>query len=154
MIRALMVALLATTVASSAMAADLIVDQPIADAAIAAYDWNGAYVGAFGGWAVGSGDQTVTLDTLTFLTPSSAPIDISGGLIGGTVGVNTQMDQFVIGAEADLAWGNITGQTLQDGFDLWKTDVNWLGSVRGRVGYAADFSLSTVRLAWRSAVFM
>lgn len=139
MIRALTLGLLAAVATTSVMAADLIVEEPIAEEALAAYDWNGAYVGAFGGWASGSGDQTITLDTLGFMAPDDAAIDISGGLLGVTAGVNVQMDQFVLGVEGDLAWANVTGQTLLGGGgDLWQTDVNWLGSLRGRLGFAAD----------------
>jgi len=33
----------------------------------------------------------------------------SGGLFGGEVGVNWQINQFVLGAEADFGWANING---------------------------------------------
>ena len=37
--------------------------------------------------------------------------DLSGGLIGGTVGYNWQFGQAVIGAEGDVDWSGIKGTT-------------------------------------------
>lgn len=142
MIRALTIGLLAATAASSAvMAADLIVEEPIADVAVAASDWTGPYVGIFGGWATGIGDQDITLDSLGFLDDDGAAIDISGGMLGVTAGVNFQADSVVYGIEGDIAWANISGFTNPDGDpenDGYETSVDWLGTLRGRLGFAAD----------------
>lgn len=136
MIRALTIGLLVAVATTSAMAADLIVEQPQAEVAAAAYDWNGAYVGVFGGWASGESTQDIIVNTLPFGI-GDATFGIDGWLLGAAAGANFQMDQFVLGVEGDIAWSNVTGQNLVVD-DLWQTDVNWLGTLRGRAGFAAD----------------
>lgn len=134
MIRALVLGLLAATAVSSAVAADLIVEEPIYEAAVtAAHDWNGAYVGVFGGYGWGDAEWGTGWDL-------TVPLD--GWLLGGTVGANFQSDSFVFGVEGDLAWSDIGGVTECPNvvFDC-TTDINWLGTLRGRVGFAADAAL-------------
>lgn len=132
MIRALTLGLLASVVTTSVMAADLFVEEPIAEAAIAAYDWNGAYIGAFvgGGWGVADWDSGFD------------DIDLSGWLAGAAIGANFQAGSFVLGVEGDVAWSNI-GATIvcpTVRFDC-STDINWLATLRGRAGFAADTAL-------------
>lgn len=118
MIRALIVGLLAATAVSSTMAADLIVDEPVAEAALAAHDWDGVYVGVFAGYGAG--------------TANSFGVDtgISGWLAGGAVGANfTVSEAIVAGIVGDLAWSSISGVT--GGADV---DLDWVGSLRGRLG--------------------
>lgn len=125
---------LAAAMSSAVMAADLIVDEPVAvEAMAAAYDWNGAYVGAFAGYGAG----TTTFD---FITPAtSVDISTTGWLAGGTIGANFQNGSFVLGVEGDVAWSNIGGTELcpNPAFDCSST-INWLATLRGRAGFAAD----------------
>lgn len=133
----------AATIALSApaFAADLIIEEPSYIAPVSVYDWSGFYLGAHAGWAFGSGDQDITVDSLGFLDPEFAAIDISGGFVGATAGFNHQMDSIVFGVEGDVAWAGISGYTNtnndpdDDGFE---TTVDWLATLRGRVGYAVD----------------
>jgi outer membrane immunogenic protein len=118
MIRVFAIGLLAATAVSSAMAADLIVEEPIYEAAVAANDWDGFYVGIFGGYAAGTANS-FGVDT-----------DIDGWLVGGAVGANfTVSEAIVAGIVADLAWTDISGVT--GGADV---NLDWVGSVRGRLG--------------------
>ena len=64
--------------------------------------------------------------------------DISGGLIGGTIGYNWQFGQAVIGAEGDIDWTRIKGTTTTLCAPGCTTRNHWLATVRGRVGYALD----------------
>ncbi len=93
------------------------------------YNWTGGYIGINGGGGWGRSDFSAPLTTRTF--------DLSGGLVGGTLGYNYQMGQAVFGLEGDIDWSNIRGSS-SCGITSCTTRNNWLGTVRGRLGYAAD----------------
>lgn len=134
MIRALTLGLLAAVATTSVMAADLIVEEPIAvEALAAAHDWNGAYVGVFAGYGSGNAEWGAFFDL---------DVPVAGWLAGGTVGANFQADSLVFGVEGDLAWSGIGGNVAcpTPTFDC-STNINWLGTLRGRAGFAADAAL-------------
>jgi len=93
------------------------------------YNWSGFYIGINGGGGWGTSQWT-----------TSGSFNTSGGLIGGTVGYNYQMNQVVLGVEGDIDWANISGTRTAAGVCAFgcTTKDSWLGTVRGRVGYAAD----------------
>ena len=91
------------------------------------YTWTGFYIGINGGGAWGR-SQWDGLDTF----------DVSGGLIGGTVGYNWQFGQALIGAEGDIDWSDIKGTTTVLCPGGCETRNKWLATVRGRLGYAFD----------------
>ena len=62
------------------------------------YTWTGFYVGINGGGGWGSSQWDAVNS-----------FDVSGGLIGGTVGYNWQFGQVVVGAEGDIDWSGIKG---------------------------------------------
>jgi outer membrane immunogenic protein len=107
----------------------------------AVYNWNGVYVGVNGGW--GDGNSNWTDDTLG----ETGRFPISGSVVGGTVGANYQTGTYVFGIEGDLDWTNLRGGS---GFTCGaiadavspptgcQTQSEWLGTVRGRVGYAVN----------------
>ncbi len=94
---------------------------------MAAYNWSGFYVGVNGGggWGDSSWD-------------SVGGIDLSGGVVGGTVGYNYQAGQAVFGIEGDIDWSNIRGTSTNLCTLGCETKNTWLSTVRGRLGYAAD----------------
>jgi outer membrane immunogenic protein len=93
------------------------------------YNWTGFYVGINGGGGWGHSD---------FSAPFSGSSNTSGGLVGGTFGYNWQMNQVVFGLETDIDWSNIRGSSACGfGFSC-ETKNTWLGTFRGRLGYAAD----------------
>ncbi len=96
-----------------------------------AYNWSGFYLGINGGGGWGRSTWTTT-----------GPFDTSGGLVGGTLGYNYQVNQVVLGVEGDIDWANINGSTNTGctavGGTGCATGDNWLSTVRGRLGYAAD----------------
>lgn len=137
-----------------AMAADLAA-RPYVKApppAVAVYNWTGFYVGINGGGAWGRSRW----DYLPIGT-TTGNFDVSGGLVGGTAGYNWQTGQWVLGVEGDLDWSGVRGTngnrpTLPaaggficngpaaaggTGFAC-RTENTWLGTVRGRVGYAIN----------------
>lgn len=61
------------------------------------------------------------------------------GFIGGVhLGVNFQSGSFVYGIEADIEGGNVEGDDDGVGGAVDRFDLQWMGSVRGRLGYAWD----------------
>jgi outer membrane immunogenic protein len=119
--------------AGTAAAADLPAKAPVYKAPLAvAYNWTGFYVGinGGGGWGTSNWDGI----------PSS--FNTSGGLIGGTLGYNWQAGSpWVFGLEGDLDWANIRGSTSTPVAQCGPgcgTKTDWLGTLRGRVGYAFD----------------
>ena len=115
----------------SAAAADLSrpAPQPYYKAAVAApvYNWTGFYIGINGGGGFGRSDWDRT-----------GGFNLSGGLVGGTLGYNYQVGQAVFGVEGDIDWANINGTTNSACALGCKTGDDWLGTARGRLGYAAD----------------
>jgi outer membrane immunogenic protein len=95
-----------------------------------AYTWTGVYVGINGGGGRGRSE---------FSDPfASGSFNTSGGLVGGTLGYNWQMGQAVLGFEGDIDWSNIRGSAFCGGITSCETRNDWLGTVRGRLGYAFD----------------
>jgi outer membrane immunogenic protein len=123
--------LLALAAAGSARAADLSV-APLYKAppvvATPAYNWSGFYVGLNGGGGWG----TSTWD-------SAGSLNLSGGVVGGTAGLNWQTGHAVLGLEGDADWSNLKGSTTSAACPAGCTTNNdWLATVRGRAGYAFD----------------
>src|SRR5260370_6536560 len=113
-------ALIAAGWTMSAQAADLnngsrpsyTVNQPLN-----AYSWAGPYLGGNLGYAWGSVDNNLT-----------KPSGFAGGV---QAGYNWQQGPWVFGVEGDI---QATG--ADDTFAPWKFANPWVGTVRGRVGYA------------------
>jgi len=91
------------------------------------YNWTGFYIGINGGGGFGRSQWD-----------STGSFNTSGGLVGGTVGYNYQFGQAVVGVEGDIDWADINGTTNTACPFGCKTTDNWLSTVRGRLGYAAD----------------
>jgi outer membrane immunogenic protein len=97
------------------------------------FTWNGAYVGINAGYGFGSSQWT---DTVTRI--STNKFGINGGLVGGTLGYNLQLSTVVVGIEGDLDWSGIKGSTTVNCVSSCETSNSWLGTARGRIGYAFD----------------
>ena len=139
---------------TSASAADMAVKaRPMAPPPVAIYNWTGFYIGAHvgGGWNEG--------DTSTVFLPSAAAFgaapftvthDHSGVMAGGQIGYNFQTNNVVFGVEADASWTDwgrtyTVGPLLSDvgviipgSFQTGTTDFDFFGTVRGRLGFAAN----------------
>lgn len=86
------------------------------------YNWSGLYIGINGGGGLGRSNW----DT-------AGGFNVSGGVVGGTIGYNYQVSRAVFGVEGDVDWSGIQGSTGGA-----TTGNSWLSTVRGRIGYAAD----------------
>jgi outer membrane immunogenic protein len=127
-----LVALATGALAGAAGAADLggrYPQQPYVKAPLynPVFSWTGFYLGlnGGGGWGSSTWDRT-------------GGFDLSGGVIGGTAGFNWQTSQFVFGVEGDVDWSGVGGTTVTNCPAGCTTRNDWLGTVRGRAGYAFD----------------
>lgn len=149
------IALLACT--SLAHAADLggpygydgsLKDAPSATAPI----WTGLYIGAHGGYAWADVDYP---GANPYVAPPAPCGDcgpprasLEGGLVGGQLGYNFQIGQVVLGAEVDYSFAKLS-KSVRDGNYLVQThEMDGIGSVRGRLGYAFDRFLPYVTGGW------
>jgi len=124
----------------SAQAADLATEAPAAVPAPVAYNWSGFYVGAQVGYGFGE-DRTRQFApaNLGGLNIGSSNLNADGVLGGIHLGYNFQHEQWVFGVEADFEGTDLnSGTRAFPSGDLARENVNWQGSVRGRVGYAFD----------------
>ena len=137
-------------VCNPAFAADLSdYSVPVAEA----FSWSGVHLGVSGGFGFNEDDpaysyQNVPANVIPLL-PTSANLNADGGLVGGTVGFDHQFGQVVLGIEGDLSWTgfgenaihNVAGDpSIQFPPIEFRTDyeMDWLSTVRGRVGVASD----------------
>jgi outer membrane immunogenic protein len=116
--------------------------------------WNGLYVGVNGGYAwQDAGGTFANLGTNTSLNG----LDLNGALVGGQVGYNWQSAQLLLGVEFDA-------MTLADGGENINTpsapnasvlgaDMNYLASVRGRLGWAINNWLLFGSVGWGFSQF-
>jgi outer membrane immunogenic protein len=112
--------------------------------ALPIFTWTGFYVGLSGGYAFENGKSTIdgTPGLLaTGLVPGATKTLGDGFLIGGTLGYNHQVGNFVFGLEADLSYvdlGKTQTTTLGGLTTTLSQDMTYFGTVRGRLGVAFD----------------
>jgi len=108
-------------------------------------DWSGPYLGLHGGYSWGSSESTYDYELFRTLA-GSIEMEPAGFYGGIQAGYNYQTaSNWLLGIEADLALasisdevtdelGNLDGSTI----DSIKAETDWAGTLRMRVGYAAD----------------
>jgi outer membrane immunogenic protein len=124
------------------------------------YDWTGFYIGGNIGYAFeGQGDTVGIASNLGGSKINFGQLDITGITGGGQIGADWQAGQFVFGVVADVQAADIN-----DDFNQRRTvnkariqidaesQVDWWGTVRGRLGWAFDRVLiyGTGGFAWGS----
>lgn len=151
----------ALSICSSAFAADLPARTTAAvPAPVASNNWSGFYVGALAGVSNGTHEHYMAVGKY-------GDGSISGGLFGGTVGYNHQISSVVLGIEADWAHstasdtfaGNVNGCMQEAAVNsggliaggYCRTDVKWMSTVRGRVGYSFGQFMTFVTGGWAMA---
>ncbi len=165
----LVAALSVVALAGRAIAADLPVKAPPPAPAID-YDWTGFYVGGHVGYAGGSSDWSAA-PTAAVAPPLGGSLDLyngpdafkgTGSYFAGFQAGYTYMlpSRLVLGAEADVSFPNtIAGtSTLSSaaiGVATYAEQVEFSGTVRGRIGYAPNLGkashwlfYATGGLAW------
>jgi outer membrane immunogenic protein len=158
----LAVSALALGTAQTASAADLPRKAPPMAAPIVApvYNWTGFYFGGHAGWGWNENDSGTTFvpGGLAFggtggVTGAGAfgvSNDTDGGMLGAQIGVNYQINMWVVGIEADLSWVDwdrgytvgplldAVGVAIPGSFQTASGGMDWFGTVRGRLGFAAN----------------
>lgn len=100
----------AALLSSTVLSADLIVEEPAAAYAPAAFDWNGLYVGVNGGYGGGLFAHPFSLNDPPDSLPGTVDITAGGFLYGVQAGFNAQMDNILFGIEADIQGSTIDGR--------------------------------------------
>ena len=151
-----------STIASAAVAADLPYRRAApapAFVAVPVFTWTGFYVGVNAGYAF-SDDRTTTtgnngspagpgtlFNTLNDIRRNSVKQERDGFTGGGQIGYNYQIGSWVLGLEADIAYTDLQSTTTVFGSrpagagfaaSTYRTEMDYLGTVRGRIGYAMD----------------
>lgn len=154
------VALAGLVLATAASAADLPSRRaPMAPmpAAMPYFTWTGFYIGVNAGynWSHESKSSVgfvpgVLPASAAGLAPASVGSDGNGFTGGGQIGYNYQMNQFVAGLEADInyvdskkssSYALAVPALAATGFTTNSAKLEYLGTVRGRLGFAYDRAL-------------
>lgn len=124
---------------NAASAADMAVKARPYVAPPVVFTWTGCYIGLEGGFKsarnrTNYGDNTLAIAPGTQASPD---YDFTGGLIGGTVGCNYQVGNWVFGIEGDGSWTSGSADAVETAFPNFRvrSEERWLATYRGRVGY-------------------
>ncbi|MGZ5890702.1 MAG: outer membrane protein, partial [Hyphomicrobium sp.] len=110
-------------------------------------DWSGIYIGGkLGGtwsdfnWQT---DANVFNASAGAAAAANTPIGFSpSGVMGGIIGgANLQLGQWIFGAELSFSGTGLSQSVMSPFFpatDTFSTELNWLGTVEGRIGYSWD----------------
>ena len=130
----------------SALAAD-IAPEPMM------YDWSGFYIGVNGGYGWGEKESVEITETdlitgLDFGTRDVGDLKLKGFFGGGQAGFNIQSGALVFGIEGDIQASDIDGDFGPNVLPFQSAptysgsgDIDWFGTVRGRLGWAFDRGL-------------
>src|SRR5690348_1492372 len=104
------------------------------------YNWSGLYIGGTTGYLWGNSQHC---DGGTGPNACTNSFNVRGLTGGGTLGYNWQADNFVLGVETDLSGASAKGGTSSNASygcggsgPICRTQLDWYGTVRGRLGYA------------------
>jgi outer membrane immunogenic protein len=139
----------------SAVAADMPV-KAVYRAPVVVYNWTGCYIGGSVGanwrrsydpsFSLVDGGSGAAAALAAGAIPPRYSIDGSGWLGGGQIGCNYQASNWVFGIETDISGTRLNGsQTLNTAvagfFPVTASasqSMNWIGTTRGRIGWAFD----------------
>ena len=135
---------------SAALAADLPSRRaPAPYVAVPVFTWTGFYIGGNAGYVMTDQRNAITTGLSPALEanvaaggrPRLVNTDKEGFTGGGQVGYNYQFGSIVLGVEADAAYTDLSRNRVfatGSGINAVRTDLGYIGTVRGRVGYAFD----------------
>jgi outer membrane immunogenic protein len=115
------------------------------------YDWSGFYFGLNAGaaWNNSELDNDINGPAAPWLDDVSDSLDGDDAVFtgGAMIGYNWQMDSIVLGVEADINYLGFEADTENSYTDFLGTvdathdlsfQADWFGTLRGRLGFAAD----------------
>ncbi len=123
--------------AQPVLAADLFMRSSV-------YDHQVTWRGIYGGIHAGLGSASVSARA-----PNSGTTDMDGGIFGGHIGYNIQLQRFVVGVEADYDMSGIEKSETFAGVTA-KLAMPEVASVRARLGYTMGDAMiyGTLGAAW------
>jgi outer membrane immunogenic protein len=111
-------------------------------------DWTGFYLGGNVGAAMARDHSDFSAGGVPFASADTSLWGAAGGVQGG---FNWQSGPLVLGAEGDFQWSNLKGTISAQCTPCapaanasLEHDVDWFGTARARLGYAADGWLAYV----------
>lgn len=122
----------------------------------APFDWGGLHVGITGGGAFDGHDPGFSFENVDAasqaILPHSADLTSNGGLVGGELGYDIETGGWVYGIEGDVSWtsfGDSTTRLVPQNTSLGMPPItfatnyqmDWISTVRGRIGMALDHFL-------------
>ena len=110
-----------------------------------AFNWTGLYIGAQVGY--GWGNTTAESGPLAGFN-QTYDYNTNGAVGGGHLGYNWQAQNLVFGIETDIEASGISGGGRGSLGFQHDTDINWIGSLRGRLGVAYDRTLFYATAGW------
>ncbi|MGA7326397.1 MAG: outer membrane protein [Rhodomicrobium sp.] len=132
--------------AATANAGDLYAPGGYKDAYVPAPLWTGFYAGIHGGYATGGWDGTLLYNGGDSGIEGKHKLDADGGFGGVQIGYNRQINSLVLGVEADISGSGLSGKGSYETkvfyapngsyFKNFDADVDYFGTVRGRIGYS------------------
>ena len=136
-------------ISTTALAADLPIRAPAPAPVFVpppAFSWAGIYIGVTAGYARGYHHYD-DLQGAFLGYPGFADSRSDGFAFGGTLGVNFQTGSLVYGLETDINWLTNSATyvdpngAINNFFPSETADLNYLGTLRGRLGLAVDRTL-------------
>jgi outer membrane immunogenic protein len=119
-----------------------------------AYNWSGFYLGVSAGYTFAEDEDITTTgqaagninNVAIGARPGRVRLDRDGFIGGGQMGYNWQVSpNWVFGLEADISYVDIRRDVAVIGTtglnNIFRTRMDYLGTVRGRIGYAWDRTL-------------
>jgi outer membrane immunogenic protein len=105
-------------------------------------NWSGFYVGGNVGVGLARDQSTFSFGGVPFATTDTA---VFGAVGGAQAGYNWLSGALVLGAEGDFDWSNLKGSISAQCAICGPVtnaslehDIDWFGTARARIGYAAD----------------
>ena len=128
-----------------------------------ALSWTGFYLGGHAGYGWSDKDWTLVQNAGRRPSPEIGSVitshDADGAIGGIQLGYNHQRDRLVLGVEGEFSW------TGMDGYSTWRsedgrfrdasTDINWIMTLAGRIGFTHDRTLFFAKagVAWADEDF-
>jgi outer membrane immunogenic protein len=100
---------------------------------VAPYSWTGLYIGLNAGYA-----GAKVSETLSGALSGSTSMSMPGAVGGAQLGYNYQLGRVVMGFEADFDGSMATRSLTVPGIMSATAQIPWIGTLRGRLGYAFD----------------
>jgi outer membrane immunogenic protein len=110
--------------------------------AVPTFTWTGFYAGLHAGYVWSEADARTGSELADDdIIPGSARFDNDGFMFGAQAGYNVQFGALVAGVEGDVSWTDVGGSTSGANRATFHADLDWLATLRGRLGVAFDRAL-------------